>query len=224
MALTYDELKSRALKLKSNIDYMKRSNDEDRVELNDTTNKIQSLEQQMSLQIASSTTLKHITDVMTLDKVNQMKDLLTSAVKFIFDDRDFEVDIDIKELRGSKSAEFLLQEKVVINGKEIIRKQPVKTSVGGGVMSVIGFISQVYDIKRKNLAPIFVMDEALTQISSEYIPNVMRFVNRIAEKDKFIFILISQDPRFLDYSNNSYQVINGKYTKLEDKRREHEDN
>ena len=78
-------------------------------------------------------------------------------------------------------------------------------------MAITGFIAQIHDIERKGLAPILIMDEALSQVSRKYIPNLMRFINRIAEKEGFIFILITHDTRFIDYATSSYVVEKGNF-------------
>ena len=53
------------------------------------------------------------------------------------------------------------------------------------------------------------MDEALSQVSSEYVPTMMAFIKELAESKDFIMVLISHDNRYISYADKTYMVRDG---------------
>jgi hypothetical protein len=81
---------------------------------------------------------------------------------------------------------------------------------GFGVQSIIGFVLQIYFIIYHKLYPVLFLDEAFSTLSLEYIPYLKSLINSLSEKYNFIFVLITHDTRFMEISDKTYKVKDGK--------------
>ena len=77
-------------------------------------------------------------------------------------------------------------------------------------------ILQVFYLGYLNQAPVLFMDESLSQVSSEYVPNLMSFIKELARQKGFIFVLVSHDTRIINYADKKYQVDQGIVTEVKD--------
>lgn len=139
---------------------------------------------------------KKAVDIVYERSIQELKDLLNSALRSIFTDRSFEVDIILSDKRGKS-----LQLKALDNGKPV----NLKRGVGMGIKCVISAILHIYYLQCKN-SKILMLDEAYSNISEEYVPAFFDFLSQLCEKLQFKIILITHDKRFLDYANKTYKI------------------
>ena len=162
----------------------------------------------MSLLEDVFTAMKRLSEIVSDRHIRQIESLVSSVLELVFFDKDYRFSIDISEKRDSKSADFYLVE--TIEGEEY--KTLVKTSrMSGGVLSVIGFVLQVYFIQFLRLSPIVFIDEGFAAISDEYLPRWFDFLKRIKENLGFAVILISHDERFIEKADKVYLVKEGEF-------------
>jgi ABC-type dipeptide/oligopeptide/nickel transport system ATPase subunit len=161
--------------------------------------------------IGSIDIMKQLIDLLSHEQINQLQELLSYGLKTIFTDRDYSAEIQISESRNVKQATFFLVE--TLSDGSTIRSE-FKDAIGGGILATVGLIIQVYYIVYYQQRPIIFMDEALSQISSQYLPNVLAFINQLAVDKQFKFVLISHDERFMEYGVRVYSVNNGRVTSL----------
>lgn len=140
--------------------------------------------------------------------LKKLEDLLTLGVQRIFQDRDYRVEIKVSEKRSAKCAELYL----IDSGHSFLMRD---SCVAGGILVVVGFLIQVFYVANLDVAKILFLDEALSNISTQYLDNFFAFVKELSTQIGLTVVLITHDTRFLEYADRLYKVGGGVYT-LED--------
>lgn len=166
------------------------------------------------------TTVKQILDVLSTKHIDQIKKLLDIALRTIFYDRQYSVELEFDDKRGARTVEFFLIEHVTDEeGNPQIIKSAFDGGIGGGVLCVVGFVLQVYYIFYYKLNPILFADEAFSQLSDQYIDNLMVFIKQLADQRGMKIVLVAHDPRFIERADRTYQVEEGgKVTLIKEKK------
>lgn len=149
---------------------------------------------------------KKAIDLIYEKSIQELKDVLNSALSYIFKDKSLEVDIQLSDKRG-KSLTFIITN----NG----RKVSLKRGMGMGVKCVISCILHIYYLQCKN-SKILMLDEAYSNISKNYISDFFDFLSKLCEKLQFTLILITHDERFIEYADRVYEISNGYVTLTKD--------
>lgn len=149
--------------------------------------------------------MKEIIDVLSRSHIDHLERLLNSAVSTIFFDRNYRIEFEISEYRNSNCLTIYLID-TQSDGTEI--KTDIKDN-GFGIKTIIGFILQVYFILYHKLSPILFIDEGFSALSDQYIPYLRSLLTSLKEEYGFIFVLVAHDPRFIDISDNTYEVKDG---------------
>lgn len=165
-------------------------------ELTKAENKLQEI-------VTSRQYYKKAIDLVYERSIKELKDVINSALTYIFPDKNIEMDIELSDKRG-KSMTFVITH----NNKRV----NLKRGMGMGVKCVISCILQMYYLQCKN-SPYLLLDEAYSNISKEYIANFFDFLSRMCEKLGFTIVLITHDERFIQYADRVYEINNG-YTSL----------
>ena len=149
---------------------------------------------------------KKAIDLIYEKSIQELKDVLNSALSYIFKDKSLEVDIQLSDKRG-KSLTFIITN----NG----RKVSLKRGMCMGVKCVISCILHIYYLQCKN-SKILMLDEAYSNISKNYISDFFDFLSKLCEKLQFTLILITHDERFIEYADRVYEISNGYVTLTKD--------
>lgn len=136
--------------------------------------------------------------------LKRLEDLLSLGLARIFQDRDYSVEIRVSEKRSAKCAELYL----IDDGHAFLMRD---SCVAGGILVVVGFLIQVFYVANLDLAKILFLDEALSNISTQYLPNFFSFVKELSIQIGLTVVLITHDTRFLEYADRIYKVANGTY-------------
>ena len=149
--------------------------------------------------------MKKIIEGMSQSQINHLEVLINSALETIFFDRKYFVELQVTELRNTNNLQILLNE---VNDNGELIKTDIKSN-GFGVQSIIGFILQLYFILYYKQYPVMFMDEAMTQLSKQYLPYFKILINDLAEKYNFIFVLVTHDRDIMELSDRTYEVVKG---------------
>jgi DNA repair exonuclease SbcCD ATPase subunit len=141
-------------------------------------------------------------DILYERSVGELKSSLNYAVKYIFFDKNYEIDIVLSDKRG-KSLTFVLIDKDTDNEVNL------KDGTGNGVRSVISAVIHMYYLIQKK-SPFLFVDESYSFISDNYIDRFFEFLKGLCYNNNFIMVLITHDRRFLDYADKIYQINNGR--------------
>lgn len=147
--------------------------------------------------------------------ISHLNDLVNSMLKQVFDDKDYEVEFQLNDNKNGKILNIILKDR--ISDDEVIVTDIHDN--GGGLQTIVGFILQVYFIIYFNQEHILFLDESLSALSSEYIPNLIAFMGSLVDKYGFAFVSVIHDKRFidniLDQSSlyiNLYNIEDGRVT------------
>jgi DNA repair exonuclease SbcCD ATPase subunit len=146
-----------------------------------------------------------IIDKFSETSLKRLEDLLTLGVSRIFQDRDYKVEIKVSEKRSAKCAELYL----IDSGHSFLMRD---SCVAGGILVVVGFLIQVFYVANLDVAKILFLDEALSNISTQYLDNFFSFVKELSQQIGLTVVLITHDTRFLEYADRLYKVAGGVYT------------
>lgn len=139
-----------------------------------------------------------------------LESFLTFALNKIFTDRDYEIRLILKEDTKRPSLELTLVE----NGIE----QPILDSVGGGILSTLGLLLQIYYIEVYGLNKTMFIDEGLKEISKidpdedngkDYLSNVLDFLKWLSVERDYTFVIVSHDRDVVDQADKVYKVKAG---------------
>lgn len=189
-------------KLKYQIETLQKQRTQIDNQLNVFNANIMSLNEQLAFVLQEKEYYKKAVDVVYERSIQELKDMLNSALSTIFVDRDFAVDIVLSDKRGKS-----IQLKALENGKPV----NLKRGTGMGVKTVISAVLHIYYLQCKN-SKILMLDEAYSAVSEEYVEAFFTFLSQLCEKLEFKIILITHDPRFLQYANKKYRINQGVVT------------
>ena len=96
------------------------------------------------------------------------------------------------------------------NGNRI---SPDIKDCGGGIRTVVGLLLQIFFLFHYNVEKILIIDEGLSQVSSEYLPNLFGLVDALAKKNHLKVLLITHDSRMTEYASRQY-IVDGNSAKL----------
>lgn len=203
----YDALFNIAISTKSKIDTNKSRLEQLKESKKTTVAEMKGLIEKQNLYESSITILKQIINGLTQNQINHLELLLNESVHTIFYDRNYDISLNVIEQANNNT----LQMKLI----EHTDDGDIETSIkhnGFGLQAIIGFILQVYYIIYHNQAPILFMDEAFTQLSTQYIPFLKSLISGLVKKYNFIFVLVNHDPRLNELADRVYEVDRGVVT------------
>ncbi len=134
--------------------------------------------------------------------IKRYRDILDHAVKTIFYDEEYSIDIRSNE--DNTTIHLLSTD---LEGNKI---SPDIKYCGGGIKTVVGAVSQIFFIFHYKAEPIMFIDEGFSQLSTQYIPYFMGLIEEMASKNHLKILLITHDPRMMSYADKTYEVIGGK--------------
>jgi len=208
----YQALRDRAIKLNSLKDTSYKNYKNTEVKYVETAEKLLKVKEQLLVQEASIKVLREIIDIMSKEFIDSIVDLLTFALQTIIYDKDYSVKILLKESRNSKQAEIILVSKQEDGS---IIESPIPDNCGGGISAIVGLVLQIFFIQYFKLNKLLIMDEALSQISKEYIPNTMTFLKTLSKERGFKFLLVCHDNRIIKHADYMYRMEMGKLTEID---------
>ena len=182
---------------------------ENEINLKRVESELSGLNDNLSLLLKSKPYIDDVIQRFSEDMLKILEDLLSYSVSKIFYDRDYSISINVSEKRAQKCAELFLVEDGTY--------YPLSNScVSGGVLTVIGFLFQIFFVANLNTDNIIFLDEQLSCISSQYVDNFFSLVAELAENLGLSLVLVSHDERFVKFATNIYRASVGKFA-LEEK-------
>lgn len=201
----YQELKTRAISNISSINAFKK-------QLSEVNNSVNALKEdnlvykdKLTLLTKSLEVMKACITKLSEGHISHINDLVNSMLKQIFDDKEYEIEFKLNDVKNGKVLDILLKE--TISDDEVIVTDIHEN--GGGIQTIVGFILQVYFIIYFKQEPILFLDEQLSALSSEYIPNLIECMNQLTKEYNFTFVGIFHDIRWQNYSDHIFNINDG---------------
>lgn len=208
----YQSLRDRAIKLNSLKDSSYKNYKNAEIKFTESAQELLVAKEKLLVQEASIKVLREIIDIMSREFIDQIADLITYALQTIFHDKDYSIKILLKESRNTKQADIILVS-TDEDGNTI--ESPVPDNCGGGISAVIGLVMQIFFIQYNKLNKVLIMDEALSQISADYIPTTMKFLKMLSEQRGFKFLLISHDSKIIKHADIIYKMEMGNLREID---------
>lgn len=159
---------------------------------------------------------KLIIERLTTSSKSKLEEFLTMAVQQIFTDHQYEIQLVFKEDTKKPGLELTLIENGV--GQEIT------DAVGGGIVSTLGLLLQIYYVEAYGLNKILFIDEGLKEISTgsmtqdsdnitieqvNYLENTLKFLKWLSTEHGYKFVIVTHDNNVRALADKVYEVSGG---------------
>ena len=147
-----------------------------------------------------------------------LENFLTFALKKIFTDRNYSIKLNLKEDSKRPGLDLVLVENDI--------EQNLSDSVGGGILSTLGLLLQIYYIEAFKLSRVMFIDEGLKEISKadpsnlskDYLSGILDFLKWLSEEKNYIFVVVTHDQDVVSKSDIVYRVSNGEVIKQSERK------
>lgn len=190
----YQDLKSRAIIAKSNIANLNEQSLKISTSLNNLNQSNSNLKIKSKLLTQSLEVMKLCITKLSEGHINHLNDLVNSMLRQVFDDKNYEIEFKLEDNKNGKILNIFLKD---ILSEDNIVITDIHDN-GGGLQTIVGFILQIYFIIFFKQERILFLDEQLSALSSEYIPNLIDFMSKLTKEYGFIFVGVIHDQRFID--------------------------
>lgn len=165
-------------------------------------------------EIAEQTSIacKRLIEELTRVNKERLERFLTFVLRNIFTDREYSIELELKEETKRAGLSFMLVE----NGE----RQEITDAIGGGIISVLGLFLQVYYINVYGLRKILFIDEGLKEISSyseggvNYLENTLKFLKYLSREKDFTFLIITHDNFVREESDVVFEISKGELSRI----------
>lgn len=185
------------------LDYMKEQKEVLGMELGSIDLETKKLEDLVMIVGLSKQFYQKAVDILYEMSVGELKKIIDSALKYIFYDKEFKINIELEDKRG-KSLKFSILDQT----GEYLIEADVRNGIGAGVRTVISFIIHIFYLINKD-SNILMLDEAYNFVSEEYRDNFFSFINQIAKEKGIIVIMISHLDFISSYTDKTYKITDG---------------
>jgi len=142
--------------------------------------------------------------VLLESKIN-LENFLSFAMQEIFTDKNYSIKLELKDNVKNPALEILLVEDNT--------EQLITDAIGGGIISVLGLLCQIYYIEVYNINKIMFIDEGLKEVSksgdTNYLDNVLAFLKFLSEERGYKFVIITHDSEVVNIADRVYTVSDG---------------
>lgn len=202
----YDQLKSVAVSKLSEINVFREQRNNFILSIEDVTKDNDNLKEQINLLTESLEVVKVCINKLSEGHISHLQELVNSMLNTVFYDKKYSIDMQLNDTKNGKVLDLFLIDSTLSDEDPVVTEL---SSNGGGLQTVVGFVLQIYFIIYFKQERILFLDEALSAVSSEYIPTLVDFMRGLVDKYQFKFVAIFHDTRFSEYADTIYQVSNG---------------
>lgn len=149
---------------------------------------------------------KLILERLTYESKGRLENFLSNALSQIFPDRNYELKLILREDTVRPGLEITLIEDGI--------EQEITDAVGGGILSTLGLLMQVYYIENYGLNKVIFIDEGLAPVSDAYLVNIMSFLKFISEGRQYKIVVVTHKELVTEYADFAYKVERGKIEAL----------
>jgi len=138
-----------------------------------------------------------------------VEETVNEVISFIWDDREYRFELSPKEKAGCYE-----WEPKIFDGEEEL--DDLKTDVGGGLISTIGFVFKIvfHILSEKNLRNTLIFDEPVSNLGL-LTAKFGEIVSFLSDKFGVQFIIVTHDKNLCSLTGNKYIVVhNGKYSEV----------
>lgn len=130
------------------------------------------------------------------ESLDKIKKLTTTGLRLIFNDQTLSFSAELGMDRKQPSLAFYLEDETTGI------KAPIRGNFGGGPVAVADMLLRVICILKLNLNRVMLLDEALSQVSSLYLPNAGEFLQKLCTKLQMTILLVTHS----DFRGSAHKV------------------
>lgn len=146
----------------------------------------------------TSAALEALLQQVNIESLWEIEQLVTIGLRAVFDDLPLTFTLPVTTKRGVSWVEPRLRLGAI--------EAAILDSFGGGPASVAAFLLRVIVTKRAGLAPVLLLDETFSMVSSQYVQNLSRLLKELAAKFHTTFIVITHDPALAELADHRYDI------------------
>lgn len=160
--------------------------------------------------------VKLILEKITFENKARLELFATNAMQQIFTDKDYSIELEIKEDTKRPAINILLVENGI--------KQDIKDSVGGGIITTLGLLFQIYYLEVYELNKIIFIDEGLKEVSKtnlnettvDYLTNLLNFLKALSQERNYKVVVVTHDESVKQIANQVYVVRDGEVNNIKE--------
>ena len=199
MTTDVEQIKSELNKITYKLETLQKTKEHNNGEIITLNESLSKATNEMTFIINAREYYRKAVDIIYERSIVELKDILNSALKYVFYDEDYSVDIELSDKRGKS-----LNIRLFLDGHPV----NLKRGSGMGIKTTISAVLHMYYLQCKN-SKILMLDEAYSAVSEEYADRFFSFLKQLCEKLGFKIILITHDVRFLKYGDKKYRIDRG---------------
>lgn len=162
-------------------------------------------EKQKVIENAKQRYLKFI-DKVYLHSIEEMENFANYVLSYVFIDEKYTLRFELSDKYNKSISFYIYDEK-----KDL--ELPLRKGNGNGVKAVVSFVLLAYYLIRQQ-CPYMFLDESFVNISAGYIERFFDLVRTLCHDHNMCIVLITHDPRFVDFADIIYEVNNGNVIKV----------
>lgn len=139
-----------------------------------------------------------LVDALAHESLGSVEQLLTWGLRTAFPDLALSCRLDVTHKRNGQWIDVILMDGNV--------QAPILDAFGGGPASVISFLLRLLVCRRTKLAPVILLDEAFSFVSTQYVPGVASLLRQLADKLGLTIVLVTHQPEFLNAAHVAYRI------------------
>lgn len=137
--------------------------------------------------------------------IEKIKNILNKAISTIFYDENYLIDIIVED----KKLNFVLIDNNNLDNNGEPLEIDLNDACGGGIITVIGFILQLFTIEMLQVNKIIFIDEGFMALSESYRPLFYDFINEFCESTEMIVLLVSHDELVKEKAKQIFEIEHG---------------
>lgn len=170
------------------------------VQFNTASAKREELVAQQDLIERTRVALEQARPLLSASSIKQLEALANTALSTIFDIQGI-VEFDVESSRF-----------VIKDDNKIV---DLADSCGGGIVTAISFIFDLYLLVKSGCRKLLIYDEAFTAVSDAFYENFIMFMRQACHDLGVDLLCVSHDTRFtIDMADTAYRIENGKSIKV----------
>lgn len=142
--------------------------------------------------------LQQINSTIMSQSVELIDKLITSGLVIVFPDQILDFKTRVVRERGRTAIKFDLYQ----NGTLL----KLQDACGGGVLCVIGILLRVVTILMLGMKRVLFLDESLSHLSIQYIPNAAKLLQKICKELGFTILMVTHQPEFTSFADRHYEA------------------
>lgn len=158
---------------------------------------VKDLDSDVEVLVLASTVLEQLLKSVSVESLATVEKLVSYGLRVSFHDLSIALKIEASQKRGVQYLDLKFVDKGV--------EAPILSAFGGGPASVCAFLLRLLVCRRLNLAPVLLLDEPFSFVSSDYVGNVAKLLRELSDKLGITILLVTHDRGFIPHATFAYE-------------------